>query len=76
MTKPKHTYIYNILLSISIGLIIIYFLPDLFDKYNIELSTREKYPEESTLVIYSDLNVELTPFFSQTQISTVLDVSF
>ena len=55
MTKLKHTYIYNIILSIGIGLLIIYFLPSFFSKYKVKLIEHKK-TNKNLLVWYADLN--------------------
>jgi len=42
MTKLKYTYVYNLLLSIGLGLFIIYLMPDFFNKYKVKLADQSK----------------------------------
>ena len=55
MTNLKHTYIYNIILSLGIGLLIIYFLPSFFSKFQVKLVEQRKVNPDG-LIWYADLN--------------------
>jgi len=56
MTKLKYTYVYNLLLSIGLGLFIIYLIPDFFNKYKVRLADQSRLYTSETLIWYNDLN--------------------
>lgn len=56
MTSPTHTYLYNIILAIGIGILIIYFLPSFFSKYQVNLVEQDKFESDTRLIWFADLN--------------------